>query len=84
MGAIEDVRQLFQDLLAPNLKAINVEMREVKERIERIEHHLDDIAAQSRRQHDETLAAVQQVINFAEVKQRLSELERRLPEPPSH
>ena len=88
MGAIEDVRNVVQDLVAPDLKAIRAELTAVQSRLERIEGRLDrvevrfdEVLAQSRRQHEETINAVRSVIDFAEVKQRLSALEKRLPEP---
>ena len=80
MGAIEDVRNVVQDLVAPDLKAIRAELKEIQGRLDRIEGRLDEVLVQSRRQHEETIYAVRSVIDFAEVKQRLSALEKRLPE----
>jgi len=87
MGAIEDVRSVVQDLVAPDLKAIRAELTAVQGRLDRIEGRLDrvdvrfdEVLAQSRRQHEETIGAVRSVIDFAEVKQRLAALEKRLPE----
>ena len=43
MGAIEETRQVIQDFLAPELRAIGVRMTAIEDRLNRIDHRLDKI-----------------------------------------
>jgi hypothetical protein len=63
MGVIEDVRNLFQDLIAPELK-------EIKARLDALEKKQDS-------QHTETMQAIRQITDYTQVLQRVAALEAK-------
>jgi tetrahydromethanopterin S-methyltransferase subunit G len=70
MGAIEDVRNLLQDFIAPDIKQIKARLDSIEKRFEGLEKNID-------RQHDETLQAIRQITDYTNVVQRLSKLEAK-------
>jgi len=70
MSVVEDVRQLIQDLVAPDLKAIEA-------RLSALEKKVDENESRAERRHGEVLNAIHQVTNYTSVLERLSRLEAK-------
>jgi tetrahydromethanopterin S-methyltransferase subunit G len=64
MSVVEDIREVMQDFLAP-------ELREITARLDALEKKTD-------RQHEETMAAIRQVVDYTTVIQRLTRLESQV------
>ena len=43
MGVVEETRQVIQDFLAPELRAIGARMTAIEDRLNRVDHRLDKI-----------------------------------------
>jgi tetrahydromethanopterin S-methyltransferase subunit G len=63
MGAIEDVRNLLQDIVSPDIKAI-------KARLDALENTVA-------RNHGEVMSAINRITDYAQVMQRLAALEAK-------
>ena len=63
MGAIEDVRNILQDLITPDVK-------EIKARLEALE-------AIEKRKHVEVMGAINRITDYNQVVQRLTALEAK-------
>ncbi len=114
MSVVNDVREVLQDFITPDLKAVQSELASLKDRLDRFERavdqrfdkmdagldkmdsrfdkmdsrfnkmddRFDEVLRESRKQHEDSMAAMRSVLDFVEVKQRLARLERLLPERP--
>jgi len=71
MGAVDDVRKVIQDFLAPELRGITARLDAVEKQIEALDRKTD-------KQHEEVMAAVRQVADYTMVVQRLSKLEAQV------
>lgn len=72
MGAIEDVRNLMQDIVAPDIKAIKAQLTALEKRVDGLDKKMDA-------NHNEVLAAIGRIVDYKDVIQRLNKLEEKLP-----
>lgn len=70
MSVVEGTRKVVQDFLAP-------ELRELKARVEALEHKIDDNERRADRRHDEGMAAIRQVQVYTTLAQRVARLESK-------
>jgi len=70
VSTIEDLRQLAQDFIAP-------EIRGIESRLAALEKKVDENDARAERRHTEVLNAIHQVTNYTSVLERLSRLEAK-------
>jgi hypothetical protein len=70
MSVIEDVRNVLQDFLAPELRAISV-------RLDVLEKKVDANEARAEARHGEVMAGLRQITDYTTVLDRLSKLEAR-------
>lgn len=68
MSVIEDVRQVLQDLVTPDMKAIEVRLSALEKKVEENEAH-------ARERHAEVMAAVKETANYVQIVERLARLE---------
>ena len=68
MGVVEDVRQVLQDLVTPDVRAIEA-------RLTALERKVDDNEARARERHSEVMSAVKDTANYVQVVERLAKLE---------
>lgn len=91
MSVVAEIRQLFQEVVAPDLKALQSEVRGLSDRITSIDHRMDKLEQRmdkleeglnSRfdRFEDRVMNAVNHAINYAELRQRVGLIERSLPD----
>lgn len=71
MSAVDDIRKLLQDFLAPELRAISVRLDAVEARLTQQD---------TQRQHDkeEILRAIQSLSDFRSLSERLARLESKI------
>jgi tetrahydromethanopterin S-methyltransferase subunit G len=79
MSAIEDIKQLLQDFLTPELRAVTARLDAVERLVEANERRAE-------KRHEEVMQAIRQVSDYTAVINRLSQLEARVnaSEQPSH
>jgi hypothetical protein len=83
MGAVEDIRKVIQDLIAPDLKAQAEGLKAVNSRLDALERHLDKRFEDQERvatlRHDALIAQMASfqsaILNAIEVDKRLTRLE---------
>jgi hypothetical protein len=73
MSVIEDTRKVLQDFIAPELKAIEV-------RLSSLEDKVTDNERRSEQRHVETLAAIRVLADYNSVSQRVARLEAKAEE----
>jgi len=82
MGFLEEGRQLFQDFVAPEIRAIDVRLSAVEKRIEALEGKVDRIQtaleAKMERNHVEVMDAIRRLENYSALAERLTRVEARL------
>jgi len=67
-GVVEETRQVIQDFLAPELRAISARLDAVEKTVAANERHAE-------RRHEAVLLAIQQLSNYQVVIERLARLE---------
>lgn len=70
MSVIEDVRNVLQDFLAPELRAISA-------RLDALERTVDANEARAETRHSEVMSGLRQITDYTTVLDRLSKLEAR-------
>jgi len=70
MSMIEDVRNVLQDFLAPELRAISA-------RLDALEKKVDANEARAENRHSEVIAGLRQITDYTTVLERLSRLEAK-------
>ena len=70
MSMIEDVRNVLQDFLAPELRAISA-------RLDALEKKVDANEARAENRHSEVIAGLRQITDYTTVLERLSSLEAK-------
>ena len=82
MGFLEEGRQLFQDFVAPEIRAIDVRLSAVEKRIEALEGKVDRIqtALETKMEHNhiEVMDAIRRLENYSALAERLTRVEARL------
>lgn len=71
MGFVEDVKQIAQDLIVPDLKSIQVRLDHVEQALEKLEAKID-------KRFDEVLIAVNRVQDYNSLLFRVAALEQRI------
>lgn len=83
MGAIEDIRNLFQDVIAPDIKAIKVQLTGLEDKFDRqfgaVDKQFVALEKKIDSNHQEVMAAIGRIVDYKDVIQRLNKLEDRLP-----
>ena len=75
MGVIEDLRQVLQDFLAPELREIHGQFSSVQEQFSSIRSRLDAMEEVSRIRHESTNQRLDQILQYFAFDKRLSDLE---------
>lgn len=70
MRVIEDVRNVLQDFLAPELRAIGT-------RLDALEKNVDANEARAEKRHGEVMSGLRQITDYTTVLDRLSKFEAR-------
>lgn len=70
MSVVEDVRNVLQDFLAPEIRSINARLDALEKKVD-----ANEVRAESR--HNEVMVSLRQVTDYAAVLERLSRLEAR-------
>ena len=87
MGVVEDVRNVLQDLLTPEMRETRARLDDLKERLDKLEQSIDyrfqKAEEAALRRHDETMFAVRSLVDFNTLNQRLSQLEKKTLSNPS-
>ena len=85
MGAIEDVRKLLQDFVAPELRALSARLDGVEQRFDGVDQRLDGLAKAITEGDERTLKAIEQaqreillMLKLAQSEQRNAEYERQV------
>ena len=82
MGFLEEGRQLFQDFVAPEIRAIDVRLSAVEKRIEALEGKVDRIqtALETKMEHNhiEVMDAIRRLENYSALAERLTRVEAKL------
>jgi hypothetical protein len=89
MGAIEDVRKVIQDLVAPELKSLQVQIKSVDEtsklRDEALSAKIDNLSAKMDQKFEHVLAEMKanqaMLIYTLNIDKRLETVERKTAEP---
>jgi tetrahydromethanopterin S-methyltransferase subunit G len=68
MGVVEDVRQVVQDFVSPDIRAIEA-------RLSALEKKVDENERRAENRHAETMQAIRDVANYTNVMERLARLE---------
>ena len=75
MGAIEEVRTLLQDVVAPDLKSLTVRVENAEKQIAALEQRMDDrfdkLERDSEKRHNE-------LVSYLSLEARMNKLERAL------
>jgi len=75
MGAIEEVRTLLQDVVAPDLKSLTVRVENVEKQVaaleQRVDARFDKLERDSDRRHTE-------LVNYLSLEARMNKIERAL------
>jgi tetrahydromethanopterin S-methyltransferase subunit G len=69
----------MQDIIAPELREMRARLDALDERLGRMESQFNQVQHETKRQHDETMFAVRSLIDYNNLNQRLSQLEKSLP-----
>jgi hypothetical protein len=84
MSVVEDMRQVLQDFIAPELRAVNQRFDGVNQRFEgvnqrfdAIDQRFDDMAAMMNTRFDSLSKEVAQVKDMLEIDRRLTRLESK-------
>ena len=82
MGFLEEGRQLFQDFVAPEIRAIDVRLSAVEKRIEALEGKVDRVQiileTKMERNHTEVMDAIRRLENYSALAERLTRVEAKL------
>jgi tetrahydromethanopterin S-methyltransferase subunit G len=89
MGLIEEGPQLFQDLVAPEIRAIDARLTAVERRLESLETKVDrvdakvdrvqsSLEAKMERNHTEVMDALRRMENYSHLAERLARVEAKL------
>jgi tetrahydromethanopterin S-methyltransferase subunit G len=82
MGFIEEGRQLFQDFVAPEIRAIDARLTAVEKRLESLETKVDRVQmtleARMERNHTEVMDALRRMENYSLLTERLARVEAKL------
>jgi tetrahydromethanopterin S-methyltransferase subunit G len=93
MGFIEEGRQLFQDLVAPEIRAIDARLTAVEKQLESLESKVDRVqtgleakitSAETKletkmeRNHAEVMDALRRMENYSNLAERLARVEAKL------
>ena len=76
MGAIEDVRKVIQDLVAPDLKAIRVQLEELEKRIDQRFDAAENLAAE---RHNQVLVEIRRTQDVNALWEAVRQIQDRLP-----
>ena len=86
MSVVEDVRGVVQDLVAPDLKAVQARLDSAGQRLDMLEKQMDRLHQQQskfeghmEKRFDEVMGGIQMLIRFNTLEQRLAALESRQP-----
>lgn len=75
MGAIEEVRTLLQDVVAPDLKGLTVRVENVEKQVaaleQRVDARFDKLERDSERRHNE-------LVSYLSLEARMNKVERAL------
>ena len=82
MGFIEEGRQLIQDFVTPEIRAIEVRLDAVEKQISALDSKVDRnhtaLDAKIDRNHTQILDTLHRMENYVEVRERLARLEGKL------
>jgi hypothetical protein len=77
MGTIEDIRQVIQDFLAPQLATQAEQMAEIRRSFERLEKQLQTLGADLKEMRVDVKRDILQVTDYARLLERLARVEAR-------
>jgi chromosome segregation ATPase len=89
---VEEVRQVLQDFLAPEIRSIVARLDAVEKRMDRLEmrmdhlevridnlsKRMDDYEDRAAKRHEEVMAAIRQIADYTTILQRLTRLEAKV------
>ena len=79
MSVVEDTRQVLQDFLAPELRAISARLDALEKIVDAnegcAEKRYQEIESRADKRHAEVLSAINQISNYHVVLERLARLE---------
>jgi tetrahydromethanopterin S-methyltransferase subunit G len=82
MGFIEEGRQLFQDFVAPEIRAIDARLNAVEKHLESLESKVDRVQtvleSKIDRNHTQVMDALHRMENYTLVMERLARVEAKL------
>jgi tetrahydromethanopterin S-methyltransferase subunit G len=82
MGFIEEGRQLFQDFVAPEIRAIDARLSAVEKHLESLESKVDRVQtvleSKIDRNHTQVMDALHRMENYTLVMERLARVEAKL------
>jgi tetrahydromethanopterin S-methyltransferase subunit G len=82
MGFIEEGRQLFQDLVAPEIRAIDARLTAVEKRLEsldaKVEKRFDSVESKMERNQTQVLETLHRMENYSHILERLARVESKL------
>jgi hypothetical protein len=68
MGAIEDVRKVLQDFLAPELRSITARLDALEKRIDGVDTKLDEVDRRAEKRHDMVMMALARLVDYNEIR----------------
>ena len=84
MSVIEDSRQILQDFMAPELRAISARLDALEKRIDGVDKRfdttdrkIDEVDRRAEKRHDEVMGAMRQLVDYNSIQQRLARLESK-------
>jgi len=78
MGVIEETRQVLQDFIAPEFRAIDARLSALEKRIDGVDKRIDGLDNKIDRNHAEVMAAIHRIENYTAVLERLARLEAKM------
>ncbi len=80
MSVIEDSRKIMQDFLAPELRAIPVRLDALEKRFDSLDRKIDDVDRRAEKRHDVVMLALNRLVDYNEIRERLVRLESKAAE----
>jgi hypothetical protein len=79
VGLIEEGRQLIQDFVAPEIRALEVRIDAVEKKIEaRMEKRFDAVDAKMDRNQSQIMDSLQRMENYHQLAERIAKIESKL------
>lgn len=78
MGMIEDVRSVLQDIVTPDMKAIEARLTALEKNYSSLESTVKENESRAEKRHAETMMAIRDTANYVHIVERLARLEEGL------